>query len=114
MDLSDREEDLGDNDDLNFDTNLQFAKNHPYLPTAQPLFPEQWITTTNRTTTQIENQCVREDIDDEHIFVVDDEDEYDDENEYNCNITTTQQLAVYEIDDIILFPGANLPLRLRD
>ena len=136
MDLSNREEDLGDNDDSNFDTmdnnrsrsddknnnnrndatqqQQSFAKNHPYLPTAQPLFPEQWITTTERARTQITNRCVREDIDDEHIFVVDDEDEYDDENEYNCNITTTQQLAVYEIDDIILFPGSTLPLRLRD
>jgi hypothetical protein len=116
MDLSDREEDLGDNDDSTFDTPLQFAKNHPYLPTAQPLFPEQWIASTNRTRTNITNRCVREENDDEHdgSFVVDNE-YYHEENEY-CNITTArqEQLAVYEIDDIILFPGATLPLRLHD
>ena len=91
-----------------------FAKNHPYLPTALPLFPEQWITTnSNRATTQRTNRRVREENDDERSFFVDDVDEYS-EIEYCGNISTTHQLAVYEIDDIILFPGATLPLRLRD
>jgi hypothetical protein len=117
MELSDREEDLGDNGDSTFDTPLQFAKNHPYLPTAQPLFPEQWITSTNRTRTKVTNRCVREENDDEHdgSFVVDNEYYDDGKNEHHCNITTAQQeLAIYEIDDIILFPGATLPLRLRN
>jgi hypothetical protein len=115
MELSDREEDLGDNDDSTFGTPLQFAKNHPYLPTAQPLFPEQWIASTNGTRTKIINHCVREENDDEHDGSFGVDNEYDDEENEHCNITTAQQeLAVYEIDDIILFPGATLPLRLRD
>lgn len=86
----DRESSRSENINSAVDT-PQTAKSHPYLPTAQPLFPEEWIHAgTHRN---------------ENFF--DEENLVADANE--CN-----SLAIFEIDDIVLFPGATLPLRLRD
>ena len=85
----------------------QPAKNHPYLPTAQPLFPEEWITAgkhIQRLNGDDRNGFAEEDLDAEA-------------NE--CNMSELSNiklapLAMFEMDGIVLFPGATLPLRLRD
>ena len=94
------------NPDDNVDT-PQPAKNHPYLPTAQPLFPEEWITAgkhIQRLNGDDRNGFAEEDLDAEA-------------NE--CNMSELSNiklasLAIFEMDGIVLFPGATLPLRLRD
>lgn len=86
-----------ENGSINLDDDIdppQPAKNHPYLPTAQPLFPEEWITTGKHMN--------RANKDDKHGFA---------EEDLDAKLTS---LAIFEMDDIVLFPGATLPLRLRD
>ncbi|KAL3815421.1 hypothetical protein ACHAXA_009166 [Cyclostephanos tholiformis] len=74
----------------------QPAKNHPYLPTAQPLFPEEWISA--------EKQWHWLDRDDGNGELIED----------NSSSLETTSLAIFEIDDIVLFPGEKLPLRVSD
>ena len=61
------------------------ARHHPYLPTAQPLYPEELATGKPRK------------------FVS--------ESDFETNEC---RLALLEIDDVVLFPGATLPLRINN
>lgn len=138
IDDSDSDGEVGHENNNNIGP-LQPAKNHSYLPTAQPLYPEEWVSPLNRRHRMSGN--VDEDNVDAHaneysagcedndslslhynipeppggrhchsvipcINIIDEEMSHSDQR-------TT--LAILEMDDsIVLFPGAVLPLRLRD
>jgi hypothetical protein len=118
---------------------LQPAKNHSYLPTAQPLYPEEWVSKGNRRHRM--NGNVDEDNVDAYAneYSAGCEDNDSLSLHYNipgppggrhCHSVTSciniiddemsasaqrTALAILEMDDsIVLFPGAVLPLRLRD
>mmetsp|Transcript_10528 Transcript_10528/g.22515 ORF Transcript_10528/g.22515 Transcript_10528/m.22515 type:complete len:944 (+) Transcript_10528:278-3109(+) len=179
--------DYGDEDNFDDDDNdnesLRQARDHSYLPTAQPLYPEEWIPAgrhrvkqqrfdssgnkknePERVTEESEEEVdMAAEIDDSNIKT----DPARSEGQYRTNrednsdhifphytipelprpqnisaswtleinhdtrtprkevqhattlgieqsSTPTLILAILEIDDVILFPGATLPLRLRD
>lgn len=119
----------------------QPAKNHSYLPTAQPLYPEQWITAGKRRhrlsgniveehddahVNEYNEECATEDIDASslHCDIPEPPGGLHCRSGISCNtiideeiphLTKRTTLAVFEMDDsIVLFPGALLPMRLRD
>lgn len=179
--------DIGDDDNLDDDDNdnepPRQARDHSYLPTAQPLYPEEWIPAGRHRVKQQrfdssgskknEPEKVTEESEEEVDMAaeIDDSDiktdparsesQYRTNREKNSNhifphyiipelpcpqkisaswtldfdhctrtppkdaqdattlrieelSTPSLMLAILEIDDVILFPGATLPLRLRD
>ena len=141
----------GDGEDINYEntSNLyppQPARNHSYLPTAQPLCPEEWCPTgkhrsqlcrkNNSLDTSTSGIKEEEDVDVVAAnaiqvgsrVLLDNTDNTDTDTPYyhydippppglqshNVNNSNSNTLAVMEIEDVVLFPGSVLPLRLTD
>jgi len=144
----------GDEEDNNYENtnNLdppQPARNHSYLPTAQPLYPEEWCPAgkhrsqlcrkNNSLDTSTSGIKEEEDIDVVAAnasdvlqvgsrVLLDNTDNTDTDTPYyhydippplglqshNVNNSNSNTLAVMEIEEIVLFPGSVLPLRLTD
>ncbi|KAL7554313.1 hypothetical protein ACHAWF_017751, partial [Thalassiosira exigua] len=124
----------------------QPARNHPYLPTAQPLYPEEWIPAGRRRHRSSKDACdvdasMRTDLDDGES---DDGESGNETNRDGTSVKSKQTkppapsppspdeelehelmqpesdlyaaatLPVMELEDVILFPGSTVPLRIRD
>ena len=130
----------GDNDEL-----LRPARDHGYLPTAQPLYPEEWVPAgrhrlrqqerENRSITSSHSSVPNNDEQSAHIREnstfyrippppsVDERPSHEslsliDEDtcllRHNAIQSPLVVLPILEIDNVILFPGSTLPLRLQD
>jgi hypothetical protein len=132
--------DLQQNDTLMEENNNEPpgpARDHNYLPTAQPLYPEEWVPAgRHRLRQRMENGSFDHDFDTGHTM--DDRDEQQPTQVRggsihcsippppglfltNTNAAVWQQqqpaktvLPILEIDNVVLFPGSTLPLRLHD
>ncbi len=147
---SNSDDEFGNENDIpdNYLGPLQPAKNHSYLPTAQPLYPEKWVS-SGKHIQRLSDSIVEENADahaNEYatcgvstngIAANEDNDALplhfnipEPPGGLHCRTSTTSAniydeemssstecitMAVLEMDDsIVLFPGAVLPLRLRD
>lgn len=169
--VSSDEEDGNDNENSNREP-PQPARNHSYLPTAQPLYPEEWIPAGQHRhrlsrggsdiSASLLEEFVDEDIDTEEKSEENSGSEGSNYDKFDNNLhgidaemhspsyygipepptlfhshsnetqhgilnegpgmTPTQSdntahlstLAIMEIEDVVLFPGSVIPLRLRD
>lgn len=125
------------------DVSHLLARDHAYLPTAQPLYPEEWIpagrhrnrlhqpsgSSDNTSQPSIENtdnnlnlakneaewsshyEVITEPSDGQRVAPTQHSLHANEEVEVNH---TKNVLAVMEVDDVVLFPGSTIPLRVRD
>lgn len=122
---------------------LHHARDHNYLPTPQPLFPEEWVLTGCHRLKQEERECDM--LDKSSSIVMNDEKSVPNQkrglsevegeiDHYNIlppldsfqyfsaakksyqHVTehSTTTIPILEIDNVVLFPGSTLPLRLHD
>ena len=144
------EEDINYENSNNLDDIIipQPARNHSYLPTAQPLYPEEWCPagkhrsqlyrkndSGNMSTLEVnekeDDNVVAANASDNHgqsRVSLDNTDNTDTVTPYyhydippppglqshNVNNSNSNTLAVMEIEEVVLFPGSVLPLRLTD
>jgi hypothetical protein len=114
------------------------ARDHGYLPTAQPLYPEEWVRTgrhrcrseeggyTNNADhedsqklssleQQVSDAVHRDIIQQRHVIVPPPPDiSTNQHNNHTTQSHTTTILPILEIDNVVLSPGSTLPLRLRN
>ncbi|KAL9190705.1 hypothetical protein ACHAXT_000411 [Thalassiosira profunda] len=152
---SDEEDEHDESEGMNAEQ-LQPARNHPYLPTAQPLFPEEWIPAgqhrhrLSRDNISIHASLLSRDAGDgdvkecaeEHSREESAQDAYKadlhqqspcyyeipspgtvphspkglelgDRETERATAESHLALAVMEMEDVVLFPGSVIPLRLR-
>lgn len=127
------------------DVSHLLARDHAYLPTAQPLYPEEWIPAgrhrnrLHQSSGSSDNmsQPSIESADNNLNFNVGAENEAEWSSHYEIQEPSDGQiaaptqrslhedekievhhtknvLAVMEVDDVVLFPGSTIPLRVRD
>ncbi len=126
------------------DVSHLLARDHAYLPTAQPLYPEEWIPAGRHRNRLHQPSDGSDNMSQPSIENTD--------NNLNCNVGANNEaessryeisepsdgqsaaptqhslnanedievhhtknvLAVMEVDDVVLFPGSTIPLRVRD
>ena len=140
----------GDNDGNNVHEDVPnlMARDHSYLPTAQPLYPEGWIPAgrhrtrgqhqqnaecednTTKSLNEVASTCIRSnqyvgankspthyeiaEPPAEHMLCAPTKLPIHADEKLNVVQSTENILAVMEVDDVVLFPGSVIPLRIRD
>ena len=134
----------GDNDNTADDVSHLLARDHAYLPTAQPLYPEEWIpagrhrnrvhqsdSIENMSQSSIENTennlnfdppgAQNEAQSSTHYEITEPPDaqcllptQRSLHTDEEIDVQSTKVLAIMEVDDVVLFPGSVIPLRVRD
>ncbi|KAL7499985.1 hypothetical protein ACHAWT_010926 [Skeletonema menzelii] len=133
----------GDSENAAVDVSHLLARDHSYLPTAQPLYPEEWIpagrhrnrlhqlsgSSEDMSQTSIENMDLNlnEGIKNEagwssQYEITEPPDGQSSAPRYRSLHAhegievqpTNNVLAIMEVGDVVLFPGSVIPLRVRD
>jgi hypothetical protein len=132
-DDDDRQHGVDNNED---DVSHLLARDHAYLPTAQPLYPEEWIpagrhrnrvhhrlsdsfdvdenrsqSSNENTDNNTTNYEITEPPDAQSFYRTRRSLHLNEEVEGEC---AKNVLAIMEVGDVVLFPGSVIPLRVRD